>query len=103
VGVKHVHPRVPVAELEDAALRLALDHRVGEFARRQAGARGVVMEEIGVQMERVDQVELKDVDQIDPHEFAGLDLDRVIVIVEGDAIDAKSFRPSKSTSSHALP
>ena len=58
---------VLVAELEDAALRLALHDRVdGAQRRRERRAVVVVVEEVAVQVERVDRVELGDVDEIDP-------------------------------------
>ncbi len=68
VRVEHVEARLMLArrELEDAALRLALHDRVdGAQRRRQRRAVVVVVEEVGVQVERVDRIELGDVDEID--------------------------------------
>jgi hypothetical protein len=51
------------------ALALALDHRVGEVARLEARAGRVVVEEVGVDVERVDRVELGDVHEVDAHQL----------------------------------
>src|SRR5215207_8828023 len=90
VGVEHVEPRlvVLVRELQDAALPLRLHDRVDHTqCRFQPRAGVVVVEEIGVQVEGVDQVELGDIDQVDADWPRAVDLDRVLHIVEGDAID----------------
>ena len=47
------------AELENAALSLHLGDGIGELARREARTRGVVLEEVGVQVERVALVVLE--------------------------------------------
>src|SRR5215218_6351610 len=68
MGVEHVQPRlmVFVGELQNAALPLRLHDGVdGALRWLQAGAGLVIVEEIGVQVEGVDQVELGDIDRID--------------------------------------
>ena len=47
----------------------------------------VVVEEIGVQVEGVDQVELGHIDQVDAHRPRAVDRDRVLHIMEGDRVD----------------
>ena len=87
MGVEHVHAGEFVAELEYAALGLGLHDGVGEFGGRQAGAGGVVVEKVGMQMEGVDQVELQDVDQVNAHGLVYFELDGMVLIMEGDAVD----------------
>src|SRR5215207_1496600 len=90
MGVEHVEPRlvVLVGELQDAALPLRLHDGVDRAERRfQPRAGVVVVEEIGVQVEGVDRVELGDIDQVDAHRTAAVDLDRMLHIVEGDRVD----------------
>src|SRR5918994_2547879 len=90
VGVEHVEPRlvILVGELQNAALSLRLHDGVDRAQRRlQPGAGVVIVEEIGVQVEGVDRVELGDIDQIDAHRPRAVDLDRVLHIVKGDAVD----------------
>ena len=87
VGVEHVLAGVGEAQLEDAALALALDDRVGEVARLEPGAGRVVVEEVGVDVERVDEVELEHVHEVDPHELAALDPDRLVHVRERDRVD----------------
>src|SRR5215207_1974367 len=87
MGMEHVHARIFVAEFQNAALGLPLYDRVCEFAGDKAGAGGVVVEKIGVQMKRVDQVELEDIDQINTYLLADADLDRMVLVMERDPID----------------
>ena len=85
--MEHVNAWVVVAEFKDAALRLTLDDGVGVFRRRQARASGVVMEEIGVQVKGIDQVEFQGVHQVDAYLFIQPDLDRVQLVMERNAVD----------------
>src|SRR5215207_6081335 len=90
MGVEHVEPRlvILVGELQDAALPLRLHDGVDRAQRRfQLRAGVVVVEEVGMQVEGVDRVELGDIDQVDAHRPAAVDLDRVLHVMEGDAID----------------
>ena len=85
--VEHVHTRISVGEFKNAALRLPLNDRVREFRGDEARAGGVVMEKICVQMEGVDQIEFKDVDQIDADRLADFDLDGMVLIMKWNGID----------------
>ena len=87
VGVEHVLAGVREAQLEDAALALALDHRVGEVARLELRAGRVVVEEVGVDVERVQEVELERVHEVDAHELAALHLHRPLEVLERDGVD----------------
>src|SRR5262245_58706489 len=89
VRVEHVVSGVLVAELEDATLPLHLRDDVGELGGGEAGAGGVILEEVGVQVERVDRVVLQDVDQIHAHQLAHFDLDGMlaVVVMEWDGVD----------------
>src|SRR5215213_4592330 len=90
VGVEHVQPRlmVFVGELQNAALPLRLHDGVDRALRwLQAGAGLVIVEEIGVQVEGVDQVELGDIDQVDAHRPRAVDGDGVLHIMEGHRVD----------------
>ncbi len=62
-------PGVREADLEHAALTLALHHGV-RVLPVLARARRLVAEEVGVEVERVDQVELGQVREVDPDELA---------------------------------
>ena len=76
VRVEHVEPGLVrrVAHLQDAALALALHHRVDRpERRRQRGAVVVVVEEVAMQVQRVDRVELGDVDEVDAQPAGALD------------------------------
>src|SRR5215210_3939666 len=72
MGVEHELAGETVAELQDPALPLTEDLRVGElggFDLHASGvprARRVVMEEIGVRVEAVYKVELEHVDRVHP-------------------------------------
>ena len=59
VGVEHELPGVREAPLEDPALALAEHHGVGELGRLPRRARREVVEEVAVQVERVDEVVLE--------------------------------------------
>ena len=61
-------------------------HGVGEVARLEPGAGRVVVEEVGVDVERVDEVELERVHEVDPDELAALDLDRLLHVGERDGV-----------------
>ena len=90
VRVEHVDAGLVVGEgeLEDAALALALHDGVdGPQRRRQRRAVIVIVEEVGVQVERVDRVELGDVDEVDAHRPRPLDADRLVDVGEGDGVD----------------
>ncbi len=87
VGVEHERTGVREPHLEDPALPLHLADRVGELGRGQRRARWVVVEEVGVQVERVDRVELEHVHQIDPHELVAAHPDRPVHVVESDRVD----------------
>src|SRR5215207_250327 len=90
VGVEHVVARlvVLVGKLQDAALPLGLHDRVDRAQRRlQPRAGLVIIEEIGVQVKGVDQVELGDIDEVNPYRPRAIDLDRVLHIMEGDRVD----------------
>ena len=80
-------PGVREAQLEDAALALALDHGVGEVARLEARAGRVVVEEVGVDVERVEEVELERVHEVDPHELVAPHDDRPVQVLERDRVD----------------
>src|SRR4051794_39328592 len=67
VRVEHVHPRLVIleGELEDAALCLNLGDGVDVAQRwfqRRTGV--VVVEEVGVQVERVEEIELHHIDHV---------------------------------------
>src|SRR5918997_4901790 len=58
VGMEHEPAGEVVAELHDPALSLAEHPRIGEVRRLEPGARRVVVEEVGVRVEAVYEVEL---------------------------------------------
>ena len=87
MGVEHVLAGVREAQLEDAALALALDHGVGEVAGLEPRAGRVVVEEVRVDVERVEEVVLENVHEVDPHELAALHLHRALHVLEGDGVD----------------
>ena len=86
VGVEHERARVGEADLEDTALALALHDGVGVLPV-VAGARRLVAEEVGVQVERVDQVELGEVGEVGADELAAPHPDRVARVVERPPVD----------------
>ena len=57
MGVEHVDAGVLVAEFQDGALGLSLDDGVGVVARGELRARGIVIEEISMQVKRIHQIE----------------------------------------------
>ena len=73
--------------LEHVALTLALDDRVRVLARRERRAGRKTVEEVAMDVERVDRVELDDVDEVDPDELAALDANRLVHEVEGNGVD----------------
>src|SRR5690606_32424398 len=77
VRVEHERPRMMVRELEHRALALAEHDGVRPLVALQVRPRPVQPEEVPVQMERVDEVELRDVDQVDPVQLAEPDRDGV--------------------------
>src|SRR6185295_14012161 len=87
VRMEHVFACVRKAQLEHVALTLALDHRVGVFAWFERGPGRKAVEEVSVDVERVDRVELDDVDEIDPNELAQLHTHRVVHKMESDGVD----------------
>src|SRR5215213_9374513 len=87
MSMEHVHTRIFISKFQNAALGLSLDDGVGKFARGQAGTGGVVVEKICMKMEGVDEVELENIHEIDANLFTDSDLYRVILIMEGDAIN----------------
>src|SRR5215212_4067665 len=90
MGVEHVLTRlvILVGELQDAALPLGLHDGVDRAqCWFQPRARVVIVEEVGVQVEGVDQVELGDIDEVDAYRPRTVDLNRVLHIMEGDRVD----------------
>src|SRR5215207_9383065 len=87
MGMEHIHTGEFVSEFKNAALGLPLNDRIRKFTGHQAGAGRVVLEEIRMKVERVDQVELEDVDQIDADLFTDLDGNGMVLVVEGNAVD----------------
>src|SRR5690606_5425348 len=87
VRVEHERPRMPVRDLEPRALALTEHHRVRPLVTLQVRSRPVEAEEVPVEVERVDEVELRDVDQVDAVQLAQPDRDGVPLIMEGDGVD----------------
>src|SRR5688572_19510875 len=77
VGVEHETTGVAESGLEDRALALAQHEGVGDLGALRQRAGAVHGEEHAVQVEAVHRVELGDVDQVDPHQFADFDADRL--------------------------
>src|SRR5262245_55720617 len=86
VRVEHEQAGVVELELDDPALALAEHGRV-RVLEVVGGAGRVVTEELAVEVERVDQVELGQVRQVDPDELALAHADRVLRVVEDSAVD----------------
>ena len=84
--MEHVLALIGEAQLEDPALALPLDHRVGQLRRLERRARRVVVEEVGVDVERVQKVELERVHEVDPHELAAFHPDRLVLVGERDRV-----------------
>src|SRR5215208_551660 len=82
VGVEHEPAGEVVAELHDPALPLPEHLRIRELRRLQPRARRVVVEEVGVRVEAVNEVELEQVGDVDPDELTLLYLYGVLLIVE---------------------
>ena len=76
VRVEHEQAGVRELDLDHAALALALHHRVRVLPVLARAVR-LVAEEVGVEVERVDQVELGQVREVDPDELRAADRDRV--------------------------
>src|SRR5215210_4886434 len=97
MGVEHERARVTVAELQDPAFPLAEDLRVGElggFDLPTSGvprARRVVVEEVGVRVEAVYEVELQHVDRVHPDQTPLLYLYGMALVVEGNGVDGVDF------------
>ena len=85
--VEHIHAGISVGEFKNAALGLPLNDRIREFRGNEARASGVVLEEVCVEMEGVDQVELKDVHKIDADRFADFDLNGMVLKMKWNCID----------------
>src|SRR5918998_1567012 len=86
VGVEHEPPGEVVAELHDPALPLTEHLRVGELRRLQLRARRVIIEEVGVRVEAVYEVELEHVDHVDPDQLPLLYLYGVLLVVKGHRV-----------------
>src|SRR5215210_9418055 len=97
MGVEHELAGETVAELQDTPLPLSEDLRVRElrgFELSTSGvprARRIVVEEVGVGMEAVYEVELQYVDRINPDQTSFLYLYRVALVVERDGVDGVDF------------
>jgi hypothetical protein len=68
--VKHEAARMSEFELEHVALALTEHHRIGEIIGLECGPGAEDMKEVGVQMERVDQVKLEHVHDVQPDPLA---------------------------------
>ena len=66
VRVEHERARMLVGELQDRPLALRQRHHVGVLVALEVGAGAVEPEEVAVEVERVEQVELGHVHQVDP-------------------------------------
>src|SRR5215212_2453392 len=86
VGVEHELAGKAVAELHDPALPLPEHLRIREIRRLQPRARRVVVEEVGVRVEAVNEVELEQVGDVDPDELILFYLYGVLLIVERHAV-----------------
>src|SRR5215211_1403461 len=97
MGMKHELAGETVAELQDPALPLAEDLRVCELggfdlpARGVPRARRVILEEVGVRVEAVYEVELEHVDRVHPDQTPLLYLYGMALVVEGDSVDGVEF------------
>src|SRR5919109_3359129 len=77
VGVEHEHAGVREVDLDDAPLSLSERDGVREL-EPVAGAGRVVAEEIAVQVERVDEIELGQVGEVDADRLLAPHRDRVL-------------------------
>src|ERR687897_1601969 len=93
MGVEHELAGETVAELQEPTLPLAEDLRVRELggfdlpARRVPRARRVILEEVGVRVEAVYEVELEHVDRVHPDQTFLDYLYGMALVVEGDGVD----------------
>src|SRR3712207_1893598 len=87
VGVEHEPAGEAVAELHDPALPLSEHLGVRELRRLKLRARRVVVEEVGVRVEAVDEIELQHVDHVRPHQLPKPYLYGVFLVVEGHGVD----------------
>src|SRR5262245_56182420 len=85
--MEHIAARIILTEFEYSALALHQGNGVSVLVRRQACPRWVIMEKVGVQVKRVNRVELQHIDQKNSHGFADFDLDGIPVVVERNGID----------------
>jgi hypothetical protein len=67
-------------------LALALHDGVRQLAGLQRRAGREVVEEVAVQVKRVDEVVLEDVDEVEAHEARRADRDRLVHVGERDAV-----------------
>src|SRR5215210_9202504 len=86
VSVEHEPPGKVVAELHDPPLPLGEHLRVGELRGLEPRARRVVVEEVGVRVEAVYEVELQHVDYVRPDQLPLLYLYGVFLVVEGHRV-----------------
>src|SRR5919109_774119 len=86
VRVEHEDPGVREVDLDDPALSLRLDDGVGVLELVARPGR-VVAEEVAVEVEGIDEVELRQVREVDPDRLLPADADRVLGVVERLAVD----------------
>src|ERR671913_168806 len=97
MGVEHELAGETVAELQDPTLPLAEDLRVRELggfdipASRVPRARRVILEEVGVRVEAVYEVELEHVDRVHPGQTPLLYLYGMALVVKGNGVDGVDF------------
>src|SRR5918993_2321258 len=97
MGMEHERAWETVAELKDPALSLAEDLRVRELggfdlpASWVPRARRIVVEEVGVCVEAVYEVELQHVDRVYPDQTPLLYVYGMALVVEGDGVDGVDF------------
>src|ERR671916_618168 len=97
MGVEHELARETVADLHAPALPLAEDLRIRELGGFDLPASGVprarrmVVEEGGVGVEAVYEVELEHVDRVHPDQTPLLYLYGMTLVVEGDGVDGVDF------------
>src|SRR5829696_6395182 len=95
--VEHKRTWKTVADLQDPTLPLTEDLRVGELggfdlpAPGVPRARRVVVEEVGVRVEAVYEVELQHVDRVHPDQTPLLYLYGMALVVEGNGVDGVDF------------
>src|SRR4029079_5981555 len=87
MGVEHEPARIAEPRLENRPLPLAQHDGVGRLAPRQRGARAEDVEEHPVQVQAVDQIELGQVDEVDAHQFADPDGNRLVHEMVGHRVD----------------